>query len=185
MARGTKQKVARIFLVDNHEIPREGLAALLSKEKEFSICGQTGDGRQALEFIRAANPDLLITSISLAGQSGLELIETLQNFLPDLPILVLTSYQEQDYGDRVFSAGAKGFVNKRKPIEVLFQAITLVLSGKRYISPEMQELVLNRFFDENGTATGAPVDRLTNREIEILPNCRLPGNQHQNGAIAP
>ena len=180
MARKTSSKAA-IFLVDDHDIPRAGLAALLDKEEDLSVCGQAGNSKDALSLIRRTKPDLVITDISLVGESGLELIQSVLNFLPNLPILVLTMYDETDYGERAFRVGAKGYLTKCAAYSTLLEAIHELLRGQRYLTPTMQDLILGRFFKEDDEPDSMPIDRLTNRELEVL---RLLGQGVKTSNIA-
>lgn len=172
--------MANIFIVDDHNIPRVGLAALLEQDKDFTVCGQAGTNKEALALIRKTKPDLLITDISLEGESGLELIKDVLEFLPTLPVLVLTMYDESDYGDRAFRAGAKGYVPKNAGFAVLREAIQQLLQGERYLTPKMQDLILGRFFKKDEPKND-PIARLTNRELEVL---RLLGQGMKTSDIA-
>ena len=104
--------VKRIFVVDDHPMIREGLAAQIANEPNLEICGEAEDVVEAVARIPEANPDLAIIDISLKSGNGIDLVKRLKAKKPDLVILVWSMYPENLYAERALRAGARGYVNK-------------------------------------------------------------------------
>src|SRR5579885_3377721 len=100
---------ARIFLVDDHALVREGLATLIEQEAGFKVCGVAESGREAWDGIQKSAPDAIIVDLSLRGESGLELIKRLQTLPHPPPVLVLSMHDDALYAERALRAGARGY----------------------------------------------------------------------------
>jgi DNA-binding NarL/FixJ family response regulator len=129
--------VIRILLVDDHPIVREGLAAVLDDEPDFSIVGQAESGEQALQEVGATRPDLVVMDVRLPGISGIEACEKLVARHPGTRVLMLTSFPNSGTVVRAFSAGASGFVLKESESTVLRQAVRAVAAGETYADPRV------------------------------------------------
>lgn len=172
----------RIYLVDDHAVPRSGFAVVLAKEPDIIICGQASNANDALKEIPELKPDLIITDIAMPGTSGLDLIKAVLDILPDMPILVFTMYDEGIYGERALRAGARGYLMKNTPLDKLLQAIRDLVHGRRFLSSSMQDIILNRFLNHNNPDPQKfAVDLLSNRELEVL---RLIGLGKKSSDIA-
>ncbi len=137
---------------------------------------------QALKKIKLDKPDLVIVDLSLADGSGIDLIEHIKAYDPDIRTLVVSMKDESLYAERVLSAGAQGYVSKEVPPETLLKAIRMVLRGKIYLSDNLRERMLNGMVKANGNTVGQPsIDRLSNRELTVLD---LLGQGLSNGVIA-
>jgi DNA-binding NarL/FixJ family response regulator len=159
----------RILILDDHPIMREGLAQLLAREPDLHVCGEAHDARSALERIARSVPDLLLADLSLPDRNGLELIKDLHLQYPDLRILVLSMHDELLYAERVLRAGGRGYIMKQEGGRKLLQAIRRVLEGHIYVSDRIAERILRIFAgDRPGGAAASPVDRLTDRELEVF-----------------
>ena len=101
---------AKVLLVDDHPIVRQGLAQLLNGEPDFMVCGEADSARKAMAHIAELKPDLAIVDITLQGTNGIELIKNIGAQWPELPILVLSMHDESLYAERALRAGAKGYV---------------------------------------------------------------------------
>ena len=140
--RGTSsisKKKAKIFLVDDHSIVRDGLKQLIEAKGEYEICGEAESGPQALERLPTAKADLAVIDLGLQGMNGLELIKNIKQKLPALPVLVMSMYEETVYAERAMRAGAKGYIMKKGRSDELLNAIRHVLSGKIYASDRVKE----------------------------------------------
>jgi DNA-binding NarL/FixJ family response regulator len=129
--------VIRILLVDDHPIVREGLAAVLAAEPDFSVVDQAGTGEVALELARSHRPDVVVLDVRLPGLSGTETCAALLAERPRLRVVVLTSYANESTMLAAFSAGARGFLMKESDPSVLRQAVRTVTSGGTYIDPRL------------------------------------------------
>lgn len=141
---------------------------LLNQEPDLIVCGEAEEPRQALELAAAVDPELVLVDISLKESNGIELIKDLRARFPSLPILVVSLHDENVYAERTLRAGAKGFVMKAEPTEVLLQAIRTVLSGELYLSKRMRTKMLDRMFSSARSGDVSPVDALSDRELEVF-----------------
>jgi DNA-binding NarL/FixJ family response regulator len=159
---------AKILIVDDHPLVREGLADLVNKEKDLVVCGQAEDAYQAMEAIRELKPDMVIVDISLKETSGLELIKDIKIRHPSLPVLTLSMHEESVYAERALRAGAKGYIMKREATKKVVTAIRKVLRGQLYLSEKMTTRLVRKFVDGKPEAGTSPIDRLTDRELEVF-----------------
>jgi DNA-binding NarL/FixJ family response regulator len=157
-----------IFIVDDHPIVRQGLMQLIDAEEDMAIVGQAEEAYHALKSIRQLRPALTILDISLKDTSGLELLKELRSQDPELLVLILSMHDESLYAERALRAGARGYVMKQEAPQVLLQAIRKVLHGEVYVSEKMSTLLLQRMVGNRKAAGTLPMDRLTDREMEIF-----------------
>lgn len=113
----------RIFIVDDHPLMRRGYNAIISSEPDLEVCGEAADAFEAIEKIREAAPDLVVTDISMEGMNGLELTEYLDREWPELPVVISSTYEVALYGRRARQAGARGYVQKSELVEKGIRAL--------------------------------------------------------------
>jgi two-component system response regulator NreC len=159
---------ARILIVDDHVIVRQGIAQLVNREPDLNVCEEAGDADSAVALLRDTQVDLAIVDISLPGTSGIELVKLIRDMQPNLPVLVMSMHDEALYSDRAFRAGAKGYVMKQEATEKLLAAIRKILNGGVYVSDRMQTVMVQRFLNSGVDETVSFIDNLTDREFEIL-----------------
>jgi DNA-binding NarL/FixJ family response regulator len=170
----------RILIVDDHPIVRLGIRQMLAAEPDLEVCGEAESPEAARQLIKSAQPDLAIVDLSLTQGTGLDLIRSLRESLPTLPVLVLSMHDEALFAERVLRAGARGYIMKREAITGLVGAIRRVLSGRIYVSEGMAQAVLERLGHEAAPAD-SPLASLTDRELEVFD---LIGRGQSTGAIA-
>jgi two-component system invasion response regulator UvrY len=160
MKRGT----IRVLLVDDHAVVREGYRTLLSKHDGLTVVGEASDAASAYQIYKDARPDVVIMDISMPGRGGIDAIEHIRQWDPDARILVFTMHAGAEYALQAFRAGARGYVTKSSPPDLLVSAVKDVAEGRLAICPEISEvLALNRVHQERtGLADLSP------REFEIL-----------------
>src|SRR5437762_5999376 len=158
----------RIVIVDDHPLFRKGLEQLIHSEDGFAVCGEAGDAAEAMTVIRKLKPDLAIVDLSLPGANGIELIKNIRAEFSKLPILVLSMHDESLYALRSLRAGARGYVMKHEAMANVVEAIHEVFSGRPYLSPEMAAQVITKFAKKSSDGEPDAVDRLSDRELEIL-----------------
>jgi len=158
----------RIVIVDDHPLFRKGLEQLIHSDGDFMVCGEAGDAAEAMEVIRKLHPDLAIVDLSLPGANGIELIKNIRAEFPRLSILVLSMHDESLYALRALRAGAHGYVMKHEAMANVLQAIHEVFSGRPYLSPAMAAQVITKFAHRQSEGETDSVERLSDRELEIL-----------------
>lgn len=160
--------MTRIVIVDDHDLVREGIRAILEKEPAFEVVGETGDGQDAIRTVARLQPDVLLLDINLPGGiGGLEVCETIRADYPDVKIIILTQYEGREYVRRAIRAGAHGYLVKRSVSEQLKQAITAVQKGQKYLHP----LATGELVELLATGKGLEEDdyeRLTRREKHVF-----------------
>jgi DNA-binding NarL/FixJ family response regulator len=159
---------AKVLLVDDHEMLRQGMRLLIEHQHDLQVCGEAEDEATALKHFRSARPDLMIVDLSLKEGDGIELIKRIKLIDPAARILVFSMHDERVYGERALRAGAKGYVSKQQPVRAVLQAIRRVLSGSLHFSEEMTQRLLERAADSESVATASPVDNLSDRELEVF-----------------
>jgi DNA-binding NarL/FixJ family response regulator len=159
---------ARVMLVEDHVIVRQGMAMLINAQADMEVCDEASGVDEALRKIRRENlPDIVLIDISLEGLSGLELIKNLKVRFPSLPTLAVSMHDETLYAERALRAGAMGYIMKQAAAHTMLVAIRDILAGKIHLSAHMQNLFLSSIM--NGRAEELPAcARLTPAEFEIM-----------------
>ena len=172
---------AQVMLVDDHAMLRHGMAMLINLEPDMEVFGEAGDGEEALAALKAGHhADIVLMDVSLKTLSGFEVIKSIHIPMPALPVLVVSMHDEGVYAERALRAGARGYVMKQEPGEVLITAIREVLRGNIYLSKPMHARLLNRV--ATGNSESEPlVNSLTPSEFEVL---HLIGSGHSSQEIA-
>ena len=161
-------KAKRIVIVDDHPLFRKGLEQLIHSDSAFAVCGEASNASEAMEVIRRLQPDLAIVDLSLPGANGIELIKNIRAEFAKLPILVLSMHDESLYALRAMRAGADGYVMKHEAMQNVVQAIHEVFNGRPYLSPAMAAQVITKFAHRQAEGEVDAVERLSDRELEIL-----------------
>jgi len=176
-----KDKKAKIFLVDDHPLLRQGLAQLINQEEDMISSGEAGDAAEALKNIEKAKPDLAIVDISLKGTSGIELTKNILAKYPKMLVLIISMYDESVYLERTLRAGAKGYLMKREANDHVITAIRTVLGGDVYVSEKWKEKLVNMFGKWGPSVAGPSAEKLSDREMEVL---QLIGQAYSTQKIA-
>ena len=172
---------AKVFLVDDHPIVRQGLGLLINREPDLVVCGEAEDAPSALQRMASAQPDLMVIDISLDGPDGLELLKTIRLKEPILPVLILSMHEESTYAERSLRAGANGYIMKQEATERVLVAIRRILEGKVYLSERLTNKMLEQFVHGAGSSKNNPLTTLSDRELEVY---RLIGAGHGTRQIA-
>jgi len=172
---------AQVMLVDDHAMLRHGMAMLINLEPDMEVFAEAGDGDEALAILKAGHhADIVLMDVSLKTLSGFEVIKSMHILIPALPVLVVSMHDEGVYAERALRAGARGYVMKQEPGEVLVTAIHEVLKGNIYLSKPMHAKLLNRVATRNSEAEPL-ISSLTPSEFEVL---HLIGSGHSSQEIA-
>jgi DNA-binding NarL/FixJ family response regulator len=159
---------AKILLVDDHEVLRQGMRLLIEHQGDLQVCGEAADEASALKHYRSVRPDLLIVDLSLKEGDGIELIKRIKLLDPDARMLVFSMHDERVYGERALRAGAKGYVSKQQPVRAVLQAIRRVLAGSMHFSGELTQRLLERAAASEPMNQSSPVENLSDRELEVF-----------------
>jgi DNA-binding NarL/FixJ family response regulator len=154
----------RILIVDDHEIVRDGIRRIFDEQPGSMAFGQAGTAEEALSLAREEDWDVVVLDLSLGGRSGLDVLKTLKQIRPSLPVLILSMHSEEQYARRAFKGGAGGYLTKDSPRAELLNAIKKVINGERYVSASLAEKLV--FDIERGTDR-PPHEALSDREFEV------------------
>lgn len=171
----------RILIVDDHPLVRSGFVQLISDESDLEVCGEAADEAQALDLVETSRPDLVIIDLSLAGGSGINLIERIKARHDQVAMLVVSMHDESLFAERVLAAGALGYLNKQEAPTNIIKAIRRVLGGKVFLSDRLTERMLDGLTGVINVQGQSPMQRLSNRELEVF---ELIGRGMTTGKIA-
>jgi DNA-binding NarL/FixJ family response regulator len=157
-----------IFIVDDHPLVREWLAALINQQPDLMVCGEAASASDGLKLIPAAKPRVAIVDLSMQGDSGIQLIENIKTTCPELAVIVLSMHDEFFYVERALRAGAWGYIMKREATQNVLQAIRSVLQGKPCFSPEIAAMMAEKLVEGKLPATSSPDELLSKRELEVF-----------------
>jgi DNA-binding NarL/FixJ family response regulator len=159
----------RAILVDENNLFRLGLCALISSHDEFSVIAHMSSGREVLQAVLAMEPDVVVMDIALTGLNGLETVSQIKRRQPQAKVVVLTCLRTEDYVREALRAGADGYVLKDASVDELLMAIRAVAQGKHYLSPDVSRHVVQRFLHpQDGANKPSQLEMLTRRERSIL-----------------
>jgi two-component system response regulator NreC len=171
----------RILLVDDHAIVRSGLKMLLASEAELEIVGEAGTAQEAIAQVEALQPDLVLMDIGLPDSSGIEATRAIKQRWPNVAVLALTIYEDEEYFFPMLQAGANGYVPKRAAPEELITAIHNAAAGEVYLYPTLARLLVRDYLAGSRGHESTPLGDLTEREQEVLAYL---GEGASNAAIA-
>ena len=155
--------IKKIIIADDHSFIRLGLIQILKDEFPGIEIIETADGESLVKEVRQQDFDLVISDLDMPGRNGLEALEQIKQIKPHLPVLILSIYADELYAIRVLRAGAAGYLNKNSAPYELVTAIQRIQLGRKYITPEVAERLLDQF-----DSTKKPHELLSNREFEIF-----------------
>lgn len=171
MKRGGKSMVTskqeNVLLVDMYPVVRLGLKQMIDKEVDLRVCGEADSVETGFAALESLKPDVVILDLALKGASGIELIKRIKQHYSLIPVLVFSLSHESLYAERSLRAGARGYLMKSASGEEIITAIRTLLSQEIYVSGPMGSRMLSKFV-EGRPATSSPIDRLSNRELEVF-----------------
>ena len=159
---------SRILLVEDHRSVLHGYRLMLEAEPDLTVCATATSASEGISAVERTKPDLVITDLTLPGRGGLDLVKDLIAVYPKLRILICSMHDEAIYGQRAFRAGAKGYIMKDADGPTYLNAIRRVLSGEIYVSKNLAALVLDAFATPQSRANSSPLERLSDRELEVF-----------------
>lgn len=158
----------RIVIVDDHEVVRLGLRSLLDRHPDFEVVAEAGNGREAIERVDAYEPDVVVLDIRLPGMSGVEVCQQITDKHPDIKVIMLTSYAEDEMLFAAIRAGAAGYVLKQIGGDDLTRAIESVGRGEALLDPSLTQRVFEEVRKAQREEEASAFAELTNQEMQVL-----------------
>jgi DNA-binding NarL/FixJ family response regulator len=160
----------RVLLVDDDDLMRAGLKAVLSSDARVEVVGEAANGRAAVERVRSARPDIVLMDVRMPDLDGIAATREVLAVSPEVKVVILTTFEEDDYIFGALNAGASGFLLKRTEPEQLLAAIQTVAAGDSLLSPSVTRTVIDRMARQPTPELGSSrlLDDLTPREREVL-----------------
>lgn len=155
----------RLLIADDHTLFREGLKQILTEYQDLVVAGEANNGTEVISKVGQNDYDVVVLDISMPGRNGIEVIKQLKDLKPDLHVLVLTMYSEEQYAVRALRAGASGYLTKSGASRELISAIQKVSSGGKFISPAVAEQLA---FDLEKDSEQPLHKRLSDREYQVM-----------------
>ncbi len=168
-----KKKIG-VFLVDDHQIVRDGIKSLLQNVPEITISGEASSGKELLERIPMSETDIILMDISIPDVSGIELTKQINKNYPDIKVLVLSMYTQEDFIVNAIAAGAKGYLPKNTTRPELLKAIFQIYEGNEYYSDTISKIIFENYISSVRKAKEPEVEKdkdedlLSSREKQIL-----------------
>jgi DNA-binding NarL/FixJ family response regulator len=157
-----------IVLVDDHQMVRQGLRALLEAEPDFNVVGEAGSGLEAIALVERIRPQVLIVDLMLPDLSGLEVTRQVAERFPQTRIVVLSMRSVESYVLEALSNGAYAYVLKASSAADLVHAVRETLAGRHYLSPPLSERAIRTYAASAAKIASEPYETLTSREREVL-----------------
>ncbi len=155
----------RIMIADDHAIVRKGLKQIIEENHQMRVVAEYANGIDALRWLLSNECDVVLLDISMPGMNGIDLLKQLRLEKPKLPVLILSSYSEDQYAVRLIKAGAAGYLVKESALEVVIKAVQRVAGGKKYITESVAEMLAG---DHDTTSCKLLHETLSDREYQIL-----------------
>lgn len=158
-------KTSTVLLVDDHQIMREGLRAILETHPEIHVVGEAADGHEAIAVALATRPDVIVMDVSMRGLNGVDATRRIVSELPEVKVIGLSMHSDRRFVLAMLSAGAVGYLLKDAAADELLRALQAVVAGKTYLSPAISSIVV-----ETALHVSRPteVSTLSGREREVL-----------------
>jgi len=158
----------RILIADDHAIVRAGLKQFIADQVDMEVAAEAASGAEAIAAVRAGDFDVVLLDISMPDNNGIDTLKTLRHVKPELPVLMLSAYAEDQYAVNLLRAGASGYLNKEAASTQLVGAIRTVVQGRKYVSPSLAQILADGV---SGDADKPLHAELSQREFQIF--CKL------------
>lgn len=158
----------KILICDDQALIRDGLEMLLKLEKNISVVGQAEDGAEAVELAAQLQPDLVLMDLKMPGMNGIEATRQIRTRWPDIKVLVLTTYDDDEWVFDAIRAGASGYLLKDTPREEVIKAVRGTVEGKAFVDPAVAGKLMGQMAGEQTQPASLITDKLTGREVDVL-----------------
>ncbi len=156
----------KILIADDHSVVRKGLRMILADTYPLAFIDEVPDGIELLKKVAKEEWTVIISDISMPGRSGVDIIKEIKELAPKTPLLILSGHSPQEYAARTIKSGASAYLTKESAPEELIKAIEHVLTGRKYISPEIAEILAEAYGGDD--IDKLPHQHLSNREYEVF-----------------
>lgn len=168
----------RVVIADDHAVVRKGMRLIAGDQPGINMCGEAGDYIELMQILRKEECDVLLLDIGMPGKNGIDILKVVRETYPKVGVLILSMYPEDQYALRALKAGAAGYLTKDSAPERLVEAIQAVARGRRYITPNVAEMLATHLSDDHDQQ---PHELLSDREFQTL---RLIASGQQLSQIA-
>lgn len=158
----------KIIICDDQAVIRDGLEMLLTLEKDFEVIGTAQDGAEAVELVSKNQPDLVLMDLKMPGMNGIEATRQIRTNFPEVKVLVLTTYDDDEWVFDAIRAGASGYLLKDRPREEVIKAIRGTVEGKSFVDPAVAGKLMGQVADNQTQPSSLLTDKLTEREVDVL-----------------
>ncbi len=155
----------KVVIADDHAVVRKGLVQILSNLEDVEVVGEAANAAEVVGILQREPCDVLLLDVSMPGRNGIEALKVIRQEFPEVRTLVLSMHPEDQFGVRALRAGAAGYLTKQAAPERLIEAVHRVASGKRFITPELAELLAANVGSDGASA---PHQTLSDREFQVL-----------------
>lgn len=157
----------KVLIADDHHVVRRGLAFFLRTQEQLEIVGEASNGKEAVELADTLKPDMILMDLIMPEMNGIEATKIIKAKSPDIKIMMLTSYSDQEHVIPAIEAGASGYQLKDIQPDELVRSIIRIMEGENQLHPKATSLVL-KHLSGNSRSVRRPIDELTKRELEVL-----------------
>ena len=157
-----------VLVAEDHTIVRKGICSLIDGKADIQVVGEAEDGREAIDKVGTLLPDVILMDITMPHLNGLEATRQIKKTFPQMKILALTMYTNEEYILQILQAGASGYVIKQAAPAELISAIHAVYRGDSYLSPSISKTIIDEYLRHITPATPVEYEKLTDREREVL-----------------
>ena len=159
-----------ILIADDHKLIRETWTYILNSDERFEVVAECGDAEQAVELAKELTPDIVLMDINMAPFNGFEATEKIRKLSPDSKIIGVSMHSQPAYAKKMLQVGARGYVTKNSSKEEMFNAITEVFRGNKYVCDEIKTIISDQLLDDNQDTPS--INSLTEREMQIIHHIR-------------
>jgi DNA-binding NarL/FixJ family response regulator len=157
-----------VLVAEDHTIVRKGICSLIDGKADLQVVGEAEDGREAIEKVVALSPDVVLMDITMPQLNGLEATRQIKKMFPQIKILALTMYTNEEYILQILQAGASGYVVKQAAPAELISAIHAVYRGDSFLSPSISKTIIDEYLKHTAPTSPMEHEKLTDREREVL-----------------
>jgi len=159
-----------ILIADDHKLIRETWTYILNSDERFEVVAECGDAEQAVELAKELTPDIVLMDINMAPFNGFEATEKIRKVSPESKVIGVSMHSQPAYAKKMLQVGARGYVTKNSSKEEMFNAITEVFRGNKYVCDEIKTIISDQLLDDNHDTPS--INSLTEREMQIIHHIR-------------